>query len=53
MLEMLGFSISRKIDNKIYENNYDTENINYLEVTDNKPNFIKRIFNKILSFLKK
>ena len=53
MLEMLGFSTSRKIDNKIFENNYDTENINYLEVTDNKPNFIKRIFNKILSFFKK
>lgn len=40
MLEVLGFSISRKITN-------------YLEVISNKPNFIKRIFNKILSFLKK
>lgn len=45
--------IFKKADNKICENNYDTENINYLEVIDNKPNFIKRIFNKILSFFKK
>ena len=45
--------IFKKADNKIFENNYDTENTNYLEVINNKPNFIKRIFNKILSFLKK
>ena len=42
--------IFKKADNKICENNYETENTNYLEVVNNKPSFIKRIFNKILSF---
>lgn len=32
------------------ENTYESKNTNYLEVIKNKPNFIKRFFNKILSF---
>lgn len=40
----------KKADNEICENNCDNENSNYLEVINNKPSFIKRLFNKILSF---
>ena len=45
--------IFKKANNEICENNCDNENANYLEVINNKPSFIKKIFNKILSFLKK
>lgn len=45
-------NILKKADNEICKNNYHSENINYLEVINSKPNFIKRIFNKILIFFK-
>lgn len=43
----------KKVDKEICENNSNTENVNYLEVINNKTSFIKRVFNKILSFFKK
>ena len=46
-------NIFKKANNAIIENNFDSENTNYLQVINDKPNIIKRIFNKILSFLKK
>ena len=45
--------IFKKADKEICENNYDRKNANYLEVINNKPSLIKRIFNKILCFFKK
>ncbi len=45
--------IFKKAKDEICENNYDNENTTYLEVINNEPNFIKKIFNKILNFFKK
>lgn len=45
--------IFKKAKDEICENNYDNENTTYLEVINNEPNFIKKIFNKILKFFKK
>ena len=42
--------IFKKTENK---KNYENKNTNYLEIINNKPNFIKRFFNKILRFFKK
>lgn len=45
--------IFKKENNGISESNSNSENTNNLEVINYKPNFIKMIFNKILSFFKK
>lgn len=45
--------IFKKANKATYENNCNSDNTNCLVAINNKTSFIKRIFNKILSFFKK